>query len=275
MTSTPNLEYAKTATKHWHRVQENTPLIHCVTNTVTKQIMANVLLAGGAAPAMVEGTTEAPLFSGIASALLINVGTFTAAESQLMLPCAKAAAQAGKPWVLDPVAVGPLPDRTRLAAELLAYKPAIIRGNASEILGLSQAAGGPGESSGRGVESGDEVEVAIEAANFLAEHCGATIAISGPIDLITDGKTTVRCANGVPMLTKVTGAGCALGAYLAAFTATNESPLWSAASAHASYGIAAEQAATHSAGPGSFAQNLLDELYNLSPAKIEKEAKLW
>ena len=176
---------------------------------------------------------------------------------------AQAARAADTPWVLDPVAVGSLPVRTTLARELVALRPTIVRGNASEILSLA----GLGEG-GRGVESTDSSEGALDGARSLAREHGAVVAVSGPTDVITDGQRVVRLQNGHPLLTKVTGAGCALGAVMAAFASLDEEPLVAAVSASAVYTIAADLAAEKSSGPGSFAAAFLDELANIDPDTI-------
>ena len=121
--------------------------MQALTNAVSTNFVANALLAAGAAPAMVDNPEEAALFAGIADAVLINLGTPTAAQVESMRLAAAAARQAGKPWVLDPIAAGGLPWRGAVAAELLQHRPAIVRGNASEIIGLAGLGGG-----GRGVD---------------------------------------------------------------------------------------------------------------------------
>ncbi len=165
-------------------VRNTTPLVHCMTNTVVPEVTANVLLAAGAAPAMIDLPEEAEIFAGIASALLINVGNGSAEQHEGMRRAAPAAAAAGRPWVLDPVAVGGLPVRTTLARELLVYRPAAVRANASEVLGLVGSSGG-----GRGVDSTDEVEAALDAARSLVETSGAVVAISGPTDVVVSQGT--------------------------------------------------------------------------------------
>ena len=121
-----------------------------------------------------------------------------------------AATTAGVPWVLDPVAIGALPLRTELARELGVQGPAVIRGNASEIGAL---AGGLG---GRGVDSTATPRRSPRSQRSLARQLGTVIAVSGPVDLITDGRRTVRVDSGTAMLTRVTGVGCALGALIGA-----------------------------------------------------------
>ena len=159
------------------QLRATTPLVHCLTNTVVPQITANVLLAAGAAPAMIDLPEEAGIFAGVASAVLINVGNGSSEQHKAQRTVALAARDAGTPWVLDPVAVGSLPVRTALARELLACSPTAIRGNASEILGLAGTSTG-----GRGVDATDPVEAAVEVAQELAaEHGTASPSPARPM----------------------------------------------------------------------------------------------
>ena len=157
--------------------------------------------------------------------------------------------------MLDPVAVGALPLRTRVARELLAFRPAIVRGNASEILGLAGASAG-----GRGVDSTDAAEAAIDVARALARQTGGVVAVSGVVDYVTDGDTVVAVEGGHVLMTKVTGIGCALGATLAAFAAVVGAPLRAAVSASVVYGAAGQAAAQRASAPGSFGVAFLDAL---------------
>ena len=240
-------------------LREAPPLTHCITNTVVTGFTANVLLALGAAPAMVDIVVEAEMFAGVASGVLINLGTPTPEQRAASLEAVTGATNAGTPWVLDPVAIGVLPVRTGLAHELVALRPTAIRGNASEILALAGLSAG-----GRGVDATDSTDAAADAAATLARRHGSVVAVSGPVDLVTDGERVLRLSNGHDLLTRVTGGGCALGAVMAAFLgaarATEHDALTAVAAASLVYTIAAEQAAAASAGPGSFAVALLDAL---------------
>ncbi len=242
------------------RLRERAPLTHCLTNAVVQNVTANALLAVGAAPAMVPAVEEAGLFAQVADALLVNVGTLTAPDADAMRAAVAAAGEAGTPWVLDPVAVGALPLRTALARELAEWRPAIVRGNASEVLALAGAEGG-----GRGVDSTASADQAVAAASELALRSGAVVAVSGAIDHITDGRALVTVPGGHVLLTRVTGAGCMLGALMAAFCAVSATPLDAAVAASAVFAAAAQRAAEHARGPGSFAVALLDELAAPSP----------
>ncbi|WP_329126093.1 hydroxyethylthiazole kinase [Streptomyces sp. NBC_01465] len=237
------------------RVRADAPLVQCLTNAVVTGFTANVLLALGAAPAMVDIPDEAGPFAQLASGVLVNLGTPHADQRTAMLEAARAASDAGTPWVLDPVAVGGLPVRTKLAHELLALRPTVIRGNPSEIIALAGAGGG-----GRGVDSTHGVEAAEHAARTLAESAGCVVAVSGPVDLVTDGRRDARIANGDVLLTRVTGGGCALGAVLAAFAAVDEDRFMTSVAAVTAYTVAAELAALTAGGPGSFPVAFLDAL---------------
>ena len=245
------------------------PLVQCLTNIVVAQWTANVLLAAGAAPAMVDNPHEAGDFARVAGGVLINLGTPYDDTASAMRGAVAAASDAGTPWVLDPVAAGALAWRTELAQELLGLgRPAIIRGNASEVLALAGGAGG------KGVDAIDSPEAASEVARSLACERGTVVAVSGPIDHLTDGDRLVRVGNGHPWLTRVPGVGCALGALMAGFAASVEDPLAAAVAATATLTVAADIAAAGSRGPGSFAVALLDELALLTPATLADRVTL-
>jgi len=245
------------------------PLVQCLTNVVVSGWTANVLLAVGALPAMVDNPYESAEFAAIAGGVLVNLGTPNDDTVAAMHLAVAHARQAGVPWVLDPVAAGALRWRTGLAQQLLhEARPTIIRGNASEILAMAGGAGG------RGVESVDSPEAAIEVAKLLAKRQESVVAVSGPTDHLTDGSQLVRLSNGHPWLTRVTGVGCALGALMAAFAAVVPDPLVAAAAATATLTVAADSAAQEARGPGTFAVALLDELSILEPADLAARVKL-
>jgi hydroxyethylthiazole kinase len=242
------------------------PLVQCITNAVVTNFTANVLLALGAAPAMVDIPGEAAQFAPVASGVLVNLGTPTEAQRAAMLEAAGAAAASGTPWVLDPVAVGFLTVRTRTAQQLVAQRPTILRGNASEIIALAGSGGG-----GRGVDSLDEPAAALDAARLLASRYGSVVAVSGAVDAVVpaDG-AVIRVANGTPLLTRVTGGGCALGAVMAAFASLTPDPLLAATAATGVYTLAAEKAAILAEGPGTFAPRFLDALAAITPADVRQ-----
>ena len=251
------------------RVRAEGPLVHCLTNDVVVNFTANALLAVGAAPAMVDIPEESGIFAGVAGGLLVNLGTPHAEQRAAVEVAVAAAGEAGTPWVLDPVAIGVLPVRTELAHRLRDARPTIVRGNASEVLALAGAGAG-----GRGVDALDEVDAAASVATELATSSGAVVAVSGPVDLVTDGTRTARVANGDVLLTKVTGGGCALGAVMAAFTAVEDDAFVATVAAATTYTVAAELASERAEGPGSFAVAFLDALASVSADDLRARARL-
>ncbi|UVI35182.1 hydroxyethylthiazole kinase [Brevibacterium spongiae] len=268
------------------RLRASNPLIQCITNTVVQQFSANVLLAVGASPAMLDHEADAGQFAGIASGILINFGT--ASNHQLLAADAAidVANAAGKPWVLDPVSVGAVDFRTSRIRRAAADHPTAIRGNASEIAALAGVGLG-----GRGVDSTDEVDAVLPAAAKLARETGAIVAVSGPTDAVVahiDGTDHVaRVSGGYELMPLVIGTGCSLGAVTSAYLAAARTGLAdpdadasavhapeqaadsqaasarfeAVVAAHAHFAVAGELAADGAKGPGSYSVNFLDALY--------------
>lgn len=250
------------------------PLVQCLTNIVSANFVANALLAVGASPAMVDNTQEAGLFAAIADAVLVNLGTPTDAQVASMRLAAEAAETAGKPWVLDPIAAGALPWRGGIAVKLLSYYPAVIRGNASEIIGLAGLGGGA-----RGVDSSADPAAAVSAAVELLAHAGA-VSASGAVDHAIgrvggDGQIVlVRIAGGSAWLPRVTATGCALGALVAAYAAVAPDPFTGLVAAHTHFAVAAELAEAKASGPGSFAVAFIDGLDAVDAAALRGRARI-
>jgi hydroxyethylthiazole kinase len=239
-------------------VREQQPLIHCLTNIVVAQFTANVLLAVGASPAMVENAQESGAFT-TAAAVLVNLGTLSAEREVAMRAAAASADKQRRPWVLDPVAVGALAHRTAFAAELLELHPTVVRANASEVMSLAGA-----EVAGRGVDSLARSEEALDAAKVLARARDCVVATSGEVDYVTDGTEVVEIPGGSVLLTRVTGTGCALGALVAAFVAIENDVLFATSAASAVFKFAGKRAARGKPGLGTFAVALIDELGGLA-----------
>lgn len=271
-TVAPSPAWAHRTAELLEAVRARAPLVQCITNTVVQNVTANVLLALGASPAMVDVPTEAGPFARIADALLVNTGTPHAEPRVAALEAVHAARAAGTPWVLDPVAVGSLPVRTALARDLLALHPTVLRGNASEVLALlGDSAGGRGVDSTVGTEDARVASVAASDGRLVA-----AVAVSGAVDLlVAPGIGVVRVANGTDLLTRITGGGCALGAVVAAFTSVAPEDAGAAAvAATAVHTIAAELAARDAGGPGTFQPLFLDRLASLTPEDVVREARI-
>ncbi|MHB1712400.1 MAG: hydroxyethylthiazole kinase, partial [Acidimicrobiales bacterium] len=241
-------------------VVRGAPLVHCLTNIVVAGFTANVLLAIGASPAMVENAEESADFAAVAGAVLVNLGTMSAERERAMRAAAAAADASGTPWVLDPVGVGALAYRTAVAKELLSIHPSIVRGNASEVMSLAGMSG----AAGKGVDSVASSDDALDAARSLARSAGCVVAVSGASDYVTNGTEVVAVPGGHPLMTRVTGVGCALGAVMAACCAVDLLPLAAAVTASAVLAAAGERASVGDPGPGTFAVGLLDALAQLA-----------
>ena len=248
------------------RLRASNPLIQCITNTVVQQFSANVLLAVGAAPAMLDHEADAAQFTRISSGLLVNFGTATNQQFLAADAAIDAANEDSKPWVLDPVSIGAVDFRTTRIRRAANSSPTAIRGNASEIAALAEVGLG-----GRGVDSTDEVDAVIPAAAELAKSTGAIVAVSGPKDAIVahfDGADHVaRLDGGHSFMPLVIGTGCSLGAVTAAYLvgATTASARFEAVvAAHAHFKVAGETAAEGARGPGSFSVNFLDALHTIT-----------
>lgn len=243
-------------------LKASAPFVYGVTNYIAANLSANVLLAVGAGPAIGVAADWPEGFAAGASAVWINAAGLMSNEPDRILAVARTAASAGTPWVLDPVGIGagaPLYDR--FIHDLVAHRPAVIRGNASELIALAGAGSG-----GKGVETTASSGEALPILKELAAKTGSVVAVSGAIDYITDGDTVVAIEGGDARLTKVTGAGCSLGALVAAFLPSSPSPLDAAVAAHAVYAEAAERAGRRAYGTASFGIGFVDELSRLDPA---------
>jgi hydroxyethylthiazole kinase len=250
-------------------VRAHRPLVHNITNYVAMTLTANVLLALGASPAMVHAEEEVEDFVAISDALVVNIGTLSPSWVTAMRLAIVRAKALGKPWVLDPVGCGATPYRTRVAAELAALKPSVIRGNASEILSLAGQTG----QAGKGVDSLASADDAVGAAVALARQTGAVVAVSGAIDYVCDGKSQVTVHSGHALMPLSTALGCALSAITAAFAAVRP-PQIAAISALAVFGAAGAAAGQKVGGPGHLPAEICDALYGMNQATLARFARL-
>lgn len=245
-------------------IRQAAPLVLNVTNYVVMNNTANALLAVGASPVMAHAIEEIEDMAGLASALVINIGTLSSPWIESMIKAGKAAGKRRIPVILDPVGCGATAFRTATAKRLIdEIAPTIIRGNASEIRSLVDQGGHT-----KGVDSLQSPDEIIGDAVALAKSAGCVVSVSGPEDLIVDGCRIARVANGHPMMTRVTGMGCTASAITGAFAAVAPTAFEAAVVAMTIMGIAGEIAAEKSAGPGSLQVNFLDALYGLKEDAI-------
>lgn len=250
-------------------IRQQAPLVHNVTNLVAMTLSANVLIAAGASPIMSAAPEEAGALAAMSGALVVNIGTLTHDWIEGAHAAVEGAVGAGRPWILDPVGVGATSFRRETTQALLARRPRIIRGNASEIMALAGTGAG-----GKGVDSTAGSEAAGESARRLAAATGAIVAVTGAVDLVTDGSRTLTVANGHELLTRTTASGCALTALIGAWAAVLADPLEATTGALVTYGVAAELAAARAAGCGSFVPALLDALGALDGATATRLARI-
>ncbi len=230
------------------RVAAARPRVQCLTNTVAQNLTANMLLAFGAIPSMAIHVDEVAAMADGAGAILINIGTINA-ESELAIPkLLEAARDRNKPLVFDPVFVELSPLRQHVAREVLRLKDIVVRGNATEMAAIAPA---------------------IEAAS---DH-NLTLVTTGKVDRIGGPGGDFSVAHGHPLMTKVTGVGCAAGALIAACCAVESNFSVASAAALTAYGIAGEIAAERCQGPGSFEWGLIDALARIDEATLRSRIK--
>ena len=254
---------------HWK------PLVQCITNFVTVNDCANMILAAGGSPTMAEHPLEVEEAVQKAQALVCNLGAIDKVEAMIL--AGREANRLGTPVILDPVGAGGTRLRRDAVKRLLEEVHfSVIRGNASEIRYL---AGQQTTGSGVDVSELDEIteenlSAAVAMAAELAEKLGTVIAISGKIDVVSDGKRTCVLRNGCATMARITGSGCMLTALIGAFCGANEDNFLAACSAMAAMGISGEiaeekQLRNHT-GNTTFRNDLIDAVFNLTEEQLEK-----
>lgn len=251
------------------KLRKESPLVHCITNTVTVNDCANAVLAIGASPIMANEPLEAEEMVTIVNSLLINIGTLNQKQIEAMKIASETADKLGKSYVLDPVGIGVSNIRNQTSLDLIKSNPTIIRGNLSEIKTLANLIGILEEcSQAKGVDvaegdvlDNDTLESNAIIVKNIAEKLNTTIAVSGPIDIISDGKDVYAIENGHRMMSQITGSGCMLGCILAAYNAI-ATPLTAAITATAVLGISGEIAAQttiiNKKGTGTFRSEMIN-----------------
>jgi hydroxyethylthiazole kinase len=238
-----SIELPRRTASMLERVRKQTPRVHCLMNTVTQKLVADGLSALGAIPSMTSSTEEVQDFARKADALVVNLGTLDKQRRDAIGLAVDVAAAREIPWVLDPAHCDYSPPRARFAQDLLQRQPTALRANAAEYVLLTVPAR----------------VVAVE---------------TGVVDRIRFAGRTVSVANGDPLMAKVTGTGCLSGTVIAAFLAVDDDRHAATAAAMLVLGVAAEKAALHASGPGSFEPALLDALAALDGGDILERAKV-
>ncbi len=246
-------------------IREREPLVQQLTNEVTKNDLANVVLHWGALPVMADAPGDAGEMAELAGAILLNTGRMSDRNVEALHEAGRAGNDLDVPVVLDPVGAGATPTRDRVQGSLLsAVEFAIVKGNYGEISHLAGA-----EAEVKGVESVGEYEGIGETARALAAETGAVVVASGAEDVVADAETAYRITAGHELMGAVVGTGCMLGATLAAFRGSLEDDLTAAVHGTLAYGLAGERAAeSPHAGPASYRINFLDAVANLAPKTV-------
>lgn len=261
-------------------LREKTPLIHNITNYVTVNDCANILLACGGSPIMADDIGEVEEITSICGGLNINIGTLNGRTIASMLAAGKKSNQCGHPVILDPVGAGASRLRTETAYKLLdEVKFAVIRGNVSEIKTLALGAGDT-----KGVDAGvsdtvtdETLDNAVAFVKKFSKKTGAVIAMTGAIDIVADGQRAYVIQNGHPMMSRITGTGCMLSAITTAYiTANPDYSLEAAAAAVCAMGLCGQRAIKRLGeedGNATYRNYIIDEIYNLSGDELEDGAK--
>ena len=268
------------------KLRQESPLTHCITNVVTVRDCANAVLAVGGSPIMANAPEEAEEIVSISNSLVINIGTLTTEQIETMKKSAKQAATMGKPFVLDPVGIGISQIRNETPIDIIKEsKPAVIRGNLSEIKAIAMFYGILDEcTTAKGVDvadtdiiNEDTLKSNAQIVKNIAEKLDTTIAVSGPIDIVSNGKEVYALKNGDPMMANITGTGCMLGCIMGAYAAIDD-PLTAAVTATTAMAIAGQIAAQTSRdnnqGTGSFGTYLIDELSKMNPDTFKEYAEI-
>ena len=245
-------------------IRQTNPLIHNISNLVVMPITANILLALGAAPIMAHAKQELSDIIQLAQSLVINIGTLDKPWIASIKIGQKAALKCGSAIVFEPVGAGSSRYRTETALKILKRGVHIIRGNASEIMALTDAT-----IKTKGVDSMQTSVNALASARTLAKKYHCIVVISGKIDFVISATQTVALNYGTPLLTKVVGMGCSLTAIIASFLTVNTDAFAASVHATALMGLVAEYAEKKSTGPGSFYTQLLDSLYSVQKTDLQ------
>ncbi len=266
--------------KYLESVRKKVPLVHNITNYVTVNDVANILLACGGSPIMSDEPEDVKDITSICGGLNINIGTLNKSSIEGMYRAGRRANEVGHVVLLDPVGAGASALRTNTAVGLMKeIKFDVIRGNISEIKTL---ANGSGTTKGVDADVADAVtdetlDNAVAFVKGLARETGSIIAITGAIDLVTDGSKCFVIRNGRPEMGRITGTGCQLSGMMTAFLVANpEDKLTAAAAAVCTMGLAGEIGWTRMQegdGNSTYRNRIIDAVFNMDGKTLDQGAK--
>ncbi len=252
------------------KIRTEKPMVHHLTNWVTIYDCANIVKVLGASPVMAHAPEEVAQMAGLASSLVLNIGTLTDDFIQAMKIAATSANKKGIPVILDVCGAGATDFRDKKSLELLnEVRIDIIKGNVSEIARIS------GEDvRTKGVDAQAVEKNMLEVAAGLAKKRCCTVVATGREDIVTDAKKTYLVKNGHPMMTHVVGTGCMAASVIGAFAAVHNDLAYASTAGLVCFEVAAELAAENSAGPAIFKEKLFDYLYNMDKKMLDKMQKV-
>jgi hydroxyethylthiazole kinase len=263
-------------------VQQKSPLVHCITNYVTVNDVANAILACGASPIMADDINEVEDITSICNATYINIGTLNERTIESMVKAGRKANSLNHPVVLDPVGAGASKFRTDTTFRLLdEIKFSVIRGNISEIKTIYT---GSGKTKGVDADVSDKVteetiDDAVLLAKDMSKRFGSVIVITGAIDIVADENKAYLIRNGHPIMSKITGTGCMLTGIIAAFVAANMEDITKAVAAAVSLmGLSGElgylRMKENNAGTSSLRTYLIDEISKIDDSTLKGGMKV-
>ena len=264
-----------------NQVKNTNPLVHCITNYVTVNDCANILLACGGSPIMADDTEEVEQITSIRGGLAINIGTLNKQTIPAMFLAGNKSKELGHPIILDPVGAGASTLRTNTAMQLMKDIPfSVIRGNISEIKTLAL---GNGTTKGVDADVLDAVneqnlKISVAFAKNFSKESGAIIVITGAIDIVANSEKAYVIKNGHPVMAKITGSGCMLTALIGAYVVSNQkNTLEATAAAVVAMGLCGEKAyaklQANNTGNSTFRNNLIDEIFKLDGEELDKGAR--
>ena len=252
------------------RIKNNKPLVHHITNYVTVNDCANVVLNWGGLPVMADSEEEVADMVKMASAVVLNIGTLNERLVNSMLRAGKRANRLDIPVILDPVGTGSTEYRTNVALKLLEeLNISVITGNIGEITILSG-----NKATVRGVESVGKYDNILVNAKNLAKKYDAIVVVSDSDDIVTDGEKSYKVYNGHPLMKQVVGTGCMLTSTIGVFAGVKNSYLGACLDAVSAFGVAGENAAKESGRPASYKIALLDNISTMSDKILEENQKV-
>lgn len=262
-------------------LESKTPLVHSITNYVTVNDCANIVLACGGAPLMADDVEEVEDIVSISSALYINVGTLNKRTIKSMIIAGQKANELEIPVVLDPVGMGASKLRSETVKKLVEnIKFDIIKGNFSEVKALYEDCENEGgvDATSADILKAKDLSYVADFARRVAIHFKAIIAITGEVDCVSDGKRAAYIENGHFMMTKITGTGCMTGSMMGVYSAASEkhyfeSAVLSLVAMGCAGEIANEKIEKKDEGTASFKRYLIDEVSKFDTAMLEKRGR--